>query len=540
LSWRRSRGYRFQTHPDLAPYVERFANREVSTAVDGRPRDPRHRGYRQPVSRSQICACAGECGRRGAPLDQRGYIEAVAAPRAGQRSSTDDRTVLGAPRLDRLDQLPPVEDFLPARHPGDLEMGLRGVPVSRRRRLSGPDGTSRPRQRRDARTRDCKRCSPRRLRQPSSLRRPDRRRTGDRRREIAVLASASTPKWRSSPSTGPRGKRARPRPLRTEQAAAWSPPLGPQVAHVLELVPPSPVFAVADGPRHRGLLLLTNDGDWPRLSPTLPRVDKEYLAEVEASPARCTPGAPPGRGARRRAHRTRHGGCGLTGVLRIVIHEGRNRQSAACARRSATRARLVRTASGRSRTGRCGQGSSGSSPRPRCARSGSPRRWGSSRRGGPSAPRRPAVAFPLDAPQASVRACAVRRRWTRIRPPRSPSASRNSCVPDERQRPLGGRRHQHPVHPPRRDSTSPPPGTGDRLRRGPAPVRAEIAVPVRRPVLAGPAPCRDHPRPDELRHVYSTRQARDDSPAEPGPHGARRLPPTWPVRAAPRTGGGTG
>jgi 23S rRNA pseudouridine2605 synthase len=99
---------------------------------------------------------------------------------------------------------------------------------------------------------------------------------------------------------------------------------------VVELVPADPrVFPVgrldADT---EGLLLLTNDGELAhRLSHPGHGVEKEYLAEVEGSPSRGT------------LRRLREGvelddgttapakvSAPAPGVLRVVLHEGRNRQ----------------------------------------------------------------------------------------------------------------------------------------------------------------------------------------------------------------------
>ena len=124
-------GYRFQTHPDLAPYVERFANREVSHRLSTAALETLAIvAYRQPVSRSQICALRGvNVDGVVRLLDQRGYIEAVGRAEGPGQPVLYGTTELFLERLGlaRLDQLPPVEDFLPGPDTlGDLEMGLRG------------------------------------------------------------------------------------------------------------------------------------------------------------------------------------------------------------------------------------------------------------------------------------------------------------------------------------------------------------------------------------------------------------------------------
>jgi len=203
--------------------------------------------------------------------------------------------------------------------------------------------------------------------------------------------------------------------------------------------------------------------------------------------------------------------------------------------------RLVRTASGRSRTGRCGQGSSGSSPRPRCARSGSPPPVGELATRGPfGRPVGPAVAFPLDAPQASVRA--LRGATTvdedtpaqiaeRVQELLRAVMSANDLLEDDVISILFTATADVTFDLPRHR------GTGDRLRRGPLLCAAEIAVPGATPLcLRVLLHVETTLGRDELRHVYlhGAKGFRDDLPAEPGgPTAHGRLPPTWPVRAAP-------
>ncbi len=99
---------------------------------------------------------------------------------------------------------------------------------------------------------------------------------------------------------------------------------------VIELVPTEPrVFAVGRLDRHtEGLLILTNDGELAQLL-THPShgVAKEYVAEVAGDAVTwCVAHAAPRRRARRRADRAGRGRGARPGVLRLVIHEGRNRQ----------------------------------------------------------------------------------------------------------------------------------------------------------------------------------------------------------------------
>ena len=123
-------GYRYQTHPDLAAYVERFANRDVSHRLSTAALETLAIvAYRQPVSRAQVAALRG-VNADGVVrlLEQRGYIAAVGRAAGPGQPVLYGTTDLFLERLglDSLSQLPPVEDFLPgADVAAELEESLR-------------------------------------------------------------------------------------------------------------------------------------------------------------------------------------------------------------------------------------------------------------------------------------------------------------------------------------------------------------------------------------------------------------------------------
>ncbi len=110
-------GYRIQTHPDLRSYVERFANLGVSSRLSAAALETLAIvAYKQPVSRAQIAALRGvNVDGVVRLLEHRGYIAAAgraAGPGQAVLYATTD-AFLERLGLDRLDQLPPVEDLLP-------------------------------------------------------------------------------------------------------------------------------------------------------------------------------------------------------------------------------------------------------------------------------------------------------------------------------------------------------------------------------------------------------------------------------------------
>ena len=147
---------------------------------------------------------------------------------------------------------------------------------------------------------------------------------------------------------------------------------------VLELVPAEPrVFSVGRLDRQtEGLLVLTNDGELAQLL-AHPRfgVEKEYLAEVTGVPGpaairRLREGVVLDDGETTAPARV---AAVSPGVLRLVIHEGRNRQVRGCARRSAIPSSgSSGPGSGRSATGRSAPARGDRSSSPKCDRSRRP------------------------------------------------------------------------------------------------------------------------------------------------------------------------
>jgi segregation and condensation protein B len=125
-------GVRLQTHPDMAPYVERFANRDVSHRLSTAALETLAIvAYRQPVSRGQISSLRGvNVDGVTRLLEQRGYIEVVGRAEGPGQPALYGTTDLFLERLglNSLEQLPPVEDFLPGPEvAGEFELDLQAA-----------------------------------------------------------------------------------------------------------------------------------------------------------------------------------------------------------------------------------------------------------------------------------------------------------------------------------------------------------------------------------------------------------------------------
>ncbi|HEX2038590.1 MAG TPA: SMC-Scp complex subunit ScpB [Acidimicrobiales bacterium] len=123
-------GYRFQSHPDLAPYIERFVLEGQTARLSAAALETLAIvAYKQPVSRAQVSAIRGvNVDGVMRTLQQRGYVEEVARdPGPGQAVLYGTtRLFLEKLGVDSLDDLPPLGQFVPGAEVVEaLEQGLR-------------------------------------------------------------------------------------------------------------------------------------------------------------------------------------------------------------------------------------------------------------------------------------------------------------------------------------------------------------------------------------------------------------------------------
>lgn len=127
-------GWRFQSHPDLAPYVERFVLEGQSARLSAAALETLAIvAYKQPISRAQISAIRGvNVDGVVRTLEQRGYIGEVGRDPGPGQPILFGTTALFLERLGlaSLEALPPIADFVPdAGIVEALEQGLRVDPV---------------------------------------------------------------------------------------------------------------------------------------------------------------------------------------------------------------------------------------------------------------------------------------------------------------------------------------------------------------------------------------------------------------------------
>ncbi len=123
-------GWRYQSHPDQAPYIEQFVLEGQSAKLSAAALETLAIGaYKQPISRAQIASIRGVgVDSVVRTLEQRGYIGEVARdPGPGQAvmfgTTPEFLMKMG---LDSLSQLPSIADFVPGADVVEaLEIGLR-------------------------------------------------------------------------------------------------------------------------------------------------------------------------------------------------------------------------------------------------------------------------------------------------------------------------------------------------------------------------------------------------------------------------------
>ena len=110
-------GWVMQSSPDVAEWVTKFANRDVSHRLSSAALETLAIiAYRQPVSRTQITALRGvNVDGVARLLEQRGYIEEKGRAAGPGQSILYGTTELFLDRmgLASLSDLPPIEEFMP-------------------------------------------------------------------------------------------------------------------------------------------------------------------------------------------------------------------------------------------------------------------------------------------------------------------------------------------------------------------------------------------------------------------------------------------
>ncbi len=142
-------GWRYQTHPDLAPYVERFVLDGQKARLSGAALETLAIvAYKQPISRAQIASIRGvdpEAVLR--TLQARGYVDQVARDPGPGNAALWGTTpqFLEKLGLNSLADLPPLAEHVPGPEVVEaLERGLRveppAPPTGTARDTAGGDG----------------------------------------------------------------------------------------------------------------------------------------------------------------------------------------------------------------------------------------------------------------------------------------------------------------------------------------------------------------------------------------------------------------
>jgi segregation and condensation protein B len=127
-------GYRYQSHGDMAPYVERFVLEGQSARLSGAALETLAIvAYKQPISRAQVASIRGvDPDGVLRTLQARGYVDQIGRdPGPGQALLWGTTpTFLEKLGLNSLEQLPPLAEYVPGADVVEaLEQGLRIVPI---------------------------------------------------------------------------------------------------------------------------------------------------------------------------------------------------------------------------------------------------------------------------------------------------------------------------------------------------------------------------------------------------------------------------
>lgn len=123
-------GYRYQTHPDLSPYVERFLLDGQRARMSGAALETLAIvAYKQPLSRAQIASIRGvDPDAVLRTLQARGYVTEVARDSGPGQAVLFGTTAMFLEKLgiNALSDLPPIAEFVPGADVVEaLEHGLR-------------------------------------------------------------------------------------------------------------------------------------------------------------------------------------------------------------------------------------------------------------------------------------------------------------------------------------------------------------------------------------------------------------------------------
>lgn len=127
-------GYRYQSHGDMAPYVERFVLEGRSARLSGAALETLAIvAYKQPISRAQVASIRGvDPDGVLRTLQARGYVDQIGRdPGPGQALLWGTTpTFLEKLGLSSLEQLPPLAEYVPGADVVEaLEQSLRIVPI---------------------------------------------------------------------------------------------------------------------------------------------------------------------------------------------------------------------------------------------------------------------------------------------------------------------------------------------------------------------------------------------------------------------------